>query len=122
MKWLALHIGGQDIGVHLVKATDPRLEDGIGLYDPDLGRIYISNALEPGPREDTLFHELDHAVNEISGSNNLLFGAVRAARKQGDAADAAAFALEETLVRARTPIWHRLLKDLGFQFPKGPTE
>jgi hypothetical protein len=31
-------------------------------------------------------------------------------------------ALEERIVRARTPVWHALLKDLGFRFPKGPNE
>ncbi len=110
MKWLALHVGGQKIGVFIVRRKHPKLEGCDGIYHPTEGRVYLASDLEEGPREDTLFHELDHVVNDISGANNILSGAVAVTKLE---------AVEEQIVRCRTPIWHRLLKDLGFRFPKG---
>lgn len=110
MKWLALHVGGQKIAVHVVRRKHPKLEGCDGIYHPELARIYIASDLDPGPREDTLIHELDHVVNAVSGVNNALKEACGE-----DALDA----IEEQIVRCRTPIWHRLLKDLGFRLPKG---
>lgn len=113
MKWLALRVGGQRITVYVVPPKHPKLEGCKGIYHPDDGAIYISKVLAPDVRQDTLFHELDHAVTEVSGGNNLI--AEHLPEKERDA-------FEERLTRARTPIWHALLKDLGFRFPKGPTE
>jgi Zn-dependent peptidase ImmA (M78 family) len=113
MKWLALRVGGQRIPVYVVPPKHPKLESCKGIYHPDDGAIFLSNALAPDVRQDTLFHELDHAVNEVAGVNNLIAELVP--EKERDA-------LEERIVRARTPVWHALLKDLGFRFPKGPNE
>lgn len=123
MKWLTLKIGGQPLEVHIVRPTDKKLEGNLGLYDPDKNRIYLSNALEPAQREDTLFHELDHAVNQISGANQMIRSgiALLARLPEQDFSDAYE-KLEEDFVSTKTPHWHRLLKDLGFVFPKGPTE
>ncbi len=110
MKWLALHVGGQKFGVFVVSRKHPKLAGAHGAYEPSLCRIYIASDLEEGAREDTLFHELDHVVNEVSGAAYILEGAVKPSQFE---------AVDEKIVRARTPIWHRLLKDLGFRFPRG---
>lgn len=123
MEWLDLKVGGQRVTVHLVKPGDPRLQgNDYGCCDFVGARIYIANNLAPGVREDTLFHELDHYVDEVCGASRCLLKAVQAPRKRGDAAVAALTELDEDIRLARTPVWHRLLKDLGFVFPKGPTE
>lgn len=113
MIWLRLRVGGQRITVRTVRRSHPKLEGCDGMFHPELGRIYIANDLAEGPREDTLFHELDHVVNDVSGANHALADVVP--KRKLDR-------VEEQIVRCRTPIWHRLLRDLGFQFPKGPTE
>jgi hypothetical protein len=113
MKWLALRVGGQRIGVYLVRPTHPKLEGCDGIYHPTESKVYISNALEESVREDTLFHELDHVVNDVSGANHALSAVVAPSKLEST---------EESIVRCRTPIWHRLLKDLGFCFPKGPSQ
>jgi hypothetical protein len=110
--WLRLRVGGRRVHVHLVRSAHPKLEGNDGMYLPDQSAIYLSSALAPDVREDTLFHELDHAVNDISGASNVL--EVVPERKRD--------AVEEQIVRCRTPVWHALLKDMGFRFPKGPHE
>ncbi len=110
MIWLRIKVGGQRIVVHVVKPKHPRLEGAVGIYHPDSATIYLSSELEEGPREDTLLHELDHAVNEISGVNHVLEKACKAGLL-GET--------EEKIVRCRTPLWHQLLKDLGFRLPRG---
>lgn len=109
MKWLSLHVGGQRIDVHVVRRKHPMLDGNDGMYHPERGRIYLASDLEESPREDTLIHELDHAVNYVAGVNALLR---EACAEKTDA-------VEEQMVTSRTPIWHRLLKDLGFRFPRG---
>lgn len=110
MKWLALHIGGQKWGVYLVPASSKRLvdeEDGaqlIGRCFFDQSRIYISRDLDESAREDALLHELLHAALFVSGAESAYEKSAKA---------------EEQLVSALTPCLHRLLKDLGFRFPKG---
>jgi hypothetical protein len=111
--WLRLRVGGQRIVVHLVREAHPKLEGNVGMYLPDECSIYLSSALSTTAREDTLFHELDHAVNCISGANNVLDGVAKGKRLTE---------IEEQIVRCRTPVWHALLKDMGFRFPKGPHE
>lgn len=113
MKWLALRLGGQRWTVNLVRGNYPRLEGAAGITYPDECRIYISRDLEPSAREDTLLHELLHATLYVSGGCNVL----RASSKAGRADEA-----EEQIVVGLTPILHRLLRDLAFTFPKGPTE
>ena len=120
MKWLSLHVGGQRIAVHIVRPSHPKLDGCYGMYLPDECLIYLSSELEGGALQDTLWHELDHAVNDIAGVSNLLGEAVRG--RHGRRGGKRVEELEERIVRARTPIWHRLLKDLGFRFPKGPRE
>lgn len=106
-------IGGQKIEVHVVRGTHSKLEGCNGIYLPIENRIYLARELERTALEDTLFHEFDHVVNDVGGVNQILASVVPK-RKLDD--------VEESIVRCRTPIWHRLLKDLGFQFPKGPYE
>jgi hypothetical protein len=108
VKWLALRVGGQRIAVHVVRRRHPKLAGCDGCYYPAEGRVYIASDLEQDAREDALFHELDHVVNEVGGVNAIL------------EEHKVPFKEEERIVRARTPIWHRLLKDLGFRFPRGP--
>lgn len=108
MKWLSLHIGGQRWSVFLVspKSKNLRGEDGswrLGACNYDRNRIYISKALEESAREDTLWHELMHALLYVTG-----------AEKVYDCDPIK----DEQLVTAITPVMHRLLKDLGFQFPR----
>lgn len=110
MKRFGLRVGGQKVAVHIVRRKHKMLEGCDGIYHPELGRIYVADDLENSRREDTLLHELDHVVNDASGVNNVLKDACGL-----DKLDAT----EEQIVRCRTPIWHRLLKDLGFRFPKG---
>ncbi len=113
MKWLSLRIGGRKVAVHIVRDAHPKLEGANGIYWPDECAIYLSRALAPGAREDTLLHELEHAITDISGAGTVLSTAVPPAMRED---------VEEQFVRTRTPVWHALLKDLGFVFPKGPHE
>ncbi len=110
MKWLSLYLGGQKWTVYLVPAKSKFLVDedepssvqtGMCVYDDC--KIYISKALDEEAREDTLLHELLHAILHVSGSTKVYdFDPEK----------------DETLVTAMTPILHRLLKDLGFRFPR----
>lgn len=124
MKWLDLKVGGRRTVVNLVKDNDPRLENNNALYDPAKNAIYISTALDASEREEKLVHELiEHAVNEVSGANHKLLSSVKAPRKRTPGAQFKVYEeLEESIVHDRTPLVHRLLRDLGFVFPKGPTE
>lgn len=113
MKWLALHVGGQKWGVYLVSPKSRHLrehttkvapdERSIGRCDFARCRIYIANDVDEQVREDTLLHELLHALLLVSEGGAMC----------------KSIAAEEKLVRALTPLLHRLLKDLGFRFPKG---
>lgn len=106
MKWLSLHIGGQLWGVYLVNPGHRRLQDEkehvFGITYPAESRIYLARGQSEQAFEDTLLHELLHAAANVSG----------AAFEINDARK------EERIVRAMTPVMHRLLKDLGFRFPK----
>jgi hypothetical protein len=110
MKWLALKIGGQRWGVFLcsprskyLRDDDGRRLDGYCCFDSS--RIFLSRGLSESAREDTLLHELLHAMLHVSG------GSVAYDRSQ---------TTEEQIVAPLTPVLHRLLRDLGFRFPKGP--
>lgn len=110
MKWLSLHIGGQRWGVFLVSSKSKHLTDEAGSHCHgrcvfDQCRIYIDKTLDEQAREDTLLHELLHASLFVSGA---------------DAAYNKSNATEEKIVAPVTPVLHRLLKDLGFRFPRGP--
>lgn len=104
--WLKLQIGGQKWRVHLVSPKSKHLVlDGSlceGVCEFGKTRIFISNGLPEAAREDTLFHELIHALFYVSGARALI--------SNDD--------VEERIVGATTPIFHRLLSDLGFVFPK----
>ena len=112
MKWLDLHIGGQRWGVYLVPPRSKLLADtttgvraderSVGRCDFDRCRIYVAKDIDQQAREDTLLHELLHALLHVCGAD--------ACRST---------AAEERLVISLTPLLHRLLKDLGFRFPKG---
>jgi hypothetical protein len=117
MKWFDVHVGGQKWRVELVKKSHPNLESGpeervYGATREDKCRIYIAKEQDEQTREDTLLHELLHAVFSVAGCTQELANVVEGADMAVD--------LEETMVKSITPILHRLLKDLGFRFPKGP--
>jgi hypothetical protein len=106
--WLRLHVGGQRWTVHLVSPKSKHLEgDHVGRCIYERCAIYIDKTVGEGAREDTLLHELLHAVLFVSGAEK-----VYGADPKKD----------EALVAALTPVLHRLLKDLGFVFPKGVVE
>lgn len=110
MKWLDVHIGGQRWGVYLVGPKSKYLlneERGFdsGKCHYDKCRIAISKALDEQAREDTLWHELLHALLYVTGAEKVY---------DCDADK------DEELVAKLTPAMHRLLKDLGFRFPRGP--
>ncbi len=109
MKWLKLQIGGQRWGVFLVSPRSKFLKAGkkqrLGTCDFDQCKIFIDRSLAPPAREDTLLHELFHAALFVSGA---------------DCAYGRSHDVEEDIVGPLTPCFHRLLTDLGFQFPKGP--
>lgn len=115
MKWLALHVGGQKWGVYLVSPGSALLRDHTTVTGPDerpVGRcdfprcrIYIAKDIDEQAREDTLLHELMHALVHVCGAGSA--GCFKSTKA------------EERYVIAVTPLLHRLLKDLGFRFPKG---
>jgi hypothetical protein len=116
MRRRPLRIGGQRWRVQLVPRRDPRMQeppdstlDGHTL--PGECLILLADDLCADALEETLLHELDHAVNIVSGAKHEMDLRCRGAKLREEH--------EERIVRARTPIWHRLLKDLGFRFPKG---
>lgn len=109
MKWLVFFIGGQKWNVFLVSPTSKHLKNDEhcnflgGKCDYQKCRIYISKALDEALREDTLLHELLHALLFVTGAEKVY-------DCDGEK--------DETLVSALTPTLHRLLKDLGFRFPR----
>lgn len=110
VKWLALHIGGQRWSVFLVSPKSKHLVNDAGdrlggKCEYDACRIYIDRTLSESSREDTLWHELLHALLFVTGAERA-YG--------GD------YDVDEAIVSALTPAMHRLLRDLGFRFPRGP--
>lgn len=101
--WLKLHIGGQLWRIYIVPARNKNLAGGAGRCDYNACKIYISKAQDDQAREDTLWHELLHALLYVSGAEKAY---------DGDAD------IDEKVVAALTPVMHRLLKDLGFRFPR----
>lgn len=124
MIWLRLHIGGQLWKVQLVSPRsklliDYKNERVAGRTWTDRCIIAINRELDPQAREDTLLHEILHAAVYVCGAYNSLQKAVAApANSDEDAAQE----LEDDVVHPLTPVLHRILKDLHFVFPKGPTE
>jgi hypothetical protein len=77
VKWLDIHIGGQAWTVHLVPPKSKHLQGSLGCIPTgDANRIYISNALASGAREDTLLHEILHAAIYVSCSHSMLKDAI----------------------------------------------
>jgi len=122
--WLRLHIGGQVWRVVLVGPrskllVDYKEERVAGRTWVDKCLIAISRELSPEAREDTLLHELLHATFYVCGA----FGAIQRVTAAPAVVDEdAAQRVEDDIVHPLVPVWHRLIKDLGFSFPKGPTE
>lgn len=107
MKWLALRIGGRKWDVHIVSDRHKRLHPegsaSSGVTYHDEGKIYLAREQSETSLEDTLLHELLHAILQTSRGSQAIANAK----------------LEETIVERITPFLHQLLKDLGFRFPKG---
>lgn len=108
MKWLTNFIGGQKWSVFLVSPNSKHLvnekgEKLNGKCDYEKCRIYIRKDLDPEAREDALWHELLHALLFVTGAEKAY---------NGDPEK------DEELVEKLTPTMHRLLKDLGFRFPR----
>lgn len=101
--WLKLHIGGQLWRIYIVPARSKLLEGGAGCCDYNACKIYISKAQDDQAREDTLWHELLHALLYVSGAEKAYDGDPK---------------IDESIVSVLTPVMHRLLKDLGFRFPR----
>lgn len=105
--WFAPKIGGQQWHVYLVSPRSKYLringERKEGVCNYERCAIYVDQSLPETVQHATCFHELDHAVNYVGGVHSLL---------DNDAE------LEERINERREPIWHRLLSDLGFGFPK----
>lgn len=93
--------------MHLVSARSKHLRDGEKHFDGrcvyDSCTIYIDKSLPEPVREDTLFHELVHALFYVVGMQDVFKG-------DGET--------EEHAVRRLVPTMHRLFLDLGFRFPK----
>ncbi len=117
MKWLTVHVGGQKWRVDLIRGDSHHFEADedeqvYGITHADKCKIYIAREQHEQIREDTLLHELLHAVFSVSGASNIL---TRAAEGREAAAK-----LEEDVVTAIAPHLHSCLKDIGFRFPKAP--
>lgn len=124
MKWLRLHIGGQ---LWTVRLVSPRSKFLIDHKDERVaGRTWVNKCLiaidrelDPQAREDTLLHEILHAAVFVCGAYNRLQKVVAA---EPNLHEDAAQDLEDDIVHPLAPVLHRILKDLHFIFPKGPTE
>ena len=102
-----IHLGGQLLTVQVVRRNNPKLAGADGAYYHRRATIYIASDQSPTVREDTLIHELCHAMNSISGMNRIF----------SDVPDYEE--IEERLVESQAPMLRRLLRDCGFVFPKG---
>ncbi len=106
--WLRLHVGGQLWSVYLIERGKYLGASDSGACCPNQCSIYVRKSLSDSSRDDTLLHELLHSVLFVSGGSRELYELC------GDAAPA----VEERIVGAMTPILHKILLDLGFQFPR----
>jgi hypothetical protein len=117
VKWFTVQIGGQNWRVDLVKGNHKALQHegqrchGICRFDE--GKLYIAKEQPAPAREDTLLHELLHAVLYVSRGHHVLRDLCGDDEEQ-------AYAAEEKLVEGLVLVLHPLLKDLGFKFPKVP--
>lgn len=107
MKRPTVFVCGQKWTLHLVRPKNKNLRSSSGQYLSgqcfyDRCRIYLADDQSGEALEDTILHELLHALLHVSGAEEAY----------GRDADK-----DEHLVTALTPHLHRLLKDLGFQFP-----
>lgn len=120
MKWFTVHVGGQNWTVELLPREHPQLcgdtetELCDGRTHPDDCVVAVANIMAPEARDDATLHELLHASFLVSGARHELVMKCRGSEKRADE-------LEERLIRALTPVLHRMLKDLKFKFPKVPT-
>ncbi len=124
MVWLRLHIGGQLWTVRLVGPRskfliDYKEERVAGRTWVNKCLIAIDRELDPQAREDTLLHEILHAAIFVCGAYNRLQKAVAA---EPNPHEDAAQDLEDDIVHPLAPVLHRVLKDLHFVFPKGPSQ
>lgn len=106
--WFDVFLGGQLWMVLLVSPNHPRLVDDDCCYGrtyDDLAKIYINDTYADPVVHDTLVHELLHAVIRVTDAHRAMGSNDRR---------------EESVVRAMTPVFHRLLVDMGFNFPKVP--
>lgn len=115
MKWLDLHISGQSWPVYLVGAKSKHLEYGeyVARCFFDKRRIYISKDQPQADIEEALIHEFEHVLIRTCGAWEILDGAI---------GEKPAGRVDEALVMVGTPYRVRLYRDLGFVFPKLPSQ
>lgn len=111
------YIGGTEWRVQIVPRTDPRMidDDGSTLEGHCINEeclVLIAEDLSTEAREEVFVHEVfEHAINIVSGAKHEMGLRFRSEKTRAEH--------EERIVRARTPHLHRVLKDLGFRFPRG---
>lgn len=117
MKWLALRLCGQKWSVHLVSPKSKYLDYGVyeGRCLFDKSRVYLAwdRAEDPSLVHARLLHELRHVLNRENGAWDVLANAL---------GEKEAGRVDEIMVTVETPHWLQVLKDLGFVFPKLPSQ
>lgn len=99
---MRFRLGAQKWSLWLVDPKDPRLGDDVyGRTFLEACVILVSYDAVQDAAEDTIVHEIVHAVCGVSRASWLL-GAEK----------------EEEVIRAITPFIHQVLKDGGFKFPR----
>lgn len=103
--------------MQIVPRSDERMQnddgttcEGCAIFEDCL--VLLADDLGPEAREEVFVHEVfEHVINRVSGARHEMGLRLRSEKARDEH--------EERIVRARTPLIHRVLKDLGFRFPKG---
>lgn len=115
VQWWAGHVGGQTWRALLVDPGDPRLDGCTGIAITESCTVYIRNDFSVAALHEVLVHELVlHVVDMVSGAQHEMQYGTRGRSEK------ARSEYEERITRMRAPVLHRLLVDLGFQFPALP--
>lgn len=82
-----------------------------GYTDPSKAEIYMVSTVPDGRYNDTLLHELQHAIFEASGLSSQL-------QELLGLNDNAIHNLEEVIIRIYTPALHTTLRSAGWKAPR----